>query len=45
MGCLTIGLIDLGIEMIKRYIGNVLLRVEVPNSYEGLFITDYAHNL
>lgn len=36
---------DLGIEMVKRYIGNVLLRVEVPNSYEGLFIADYAHNL
>ncbi len=36
---------DLGIEMVKRYIGNVLLRVELPNSYESLFIADYAHNL
>ncbi|MFU1796478.1 hypothetical protein ACM1RC_21645 [Paenibacillus azoreducens] len=36
---------DLGIEMVKKYIGNVLLRIEVPYNYKGLFIADYAHVL
>ncbi|MBP1993056.1 hypothetical protein J2Z66_004673 [Paenibacillus eucommiae] len=34
---------DLGIEMMRRYVGNVLLRIEVPSTYEGLFTADYAH--
>jgi hypothetical protein len=36
---------DLGIEMVKKHIGNVLLKIEVPSTYEGLFIADYSHIL
>lgn len=36
---------DVGMEMVKRYIGNVLLRIEVPNDFPGLFVADYAHCL
>jgi hypothetical protein len=34
---------NLGIEMVKTYIGDVLLRIELPGNYKGLFVTDYAH--
>lgn len=33
---------DLGIEMVKKYMGNALLRIEVPYNCKGLFIADYA---
>ncbi|MCR2804270.1 hypothetical protein [Paenibacillus soyae] len=36
---------DLGIEMVRKYIGNILLRVELPFSFQGLFVADYAHVL
>ncbi|GIO95934.1 hypothetical protein J14TS5_10200 [Paenibacillus lautus] len=31
--------------MVKKYIGNVLLRIEVPYNCKGFFIADYAHVL
>ena len=36
---------DLGIEMTKKYIGDVLLRIEVPRDFPGLYVADYAHVL
>lgn len=36
---------DMGIEMVRKYIGNVLLRVEVPHNQNELFVADYAHVL
>jgi hypothetical protein len=36
---------DLGIEMLKKYVGDLLLRVEVPRSFPGLFVADYGHML
>ncbi|ADK15308.1 hypothetical protein [Clostridium ljungdahlii] len=36
---------NLGFEMVRRYIGNVLLRVELPMNFSGLYIADYAHIL
>ena len=30
-------------EMIKAYVGNVLLRVEVPHSFPGLYVMEHAH--
>jgi hypothetical protein len=36
---------DLGIEMVMRHIGNLLLKIEVPSTFEGLFIADYSHIL
>ncbi|MBP1080815.1 MULTISPECIES: hypothetical protein [Bacillus] len=34
---------NLGIESVQNYIGNVLLRIEVPFDYPGIYIADYAH--
>jgi hypothetical protein len=31
--------------MVRKYIGNILLRVELPSSFQGLFVADYAHVL
>jgi hypothetical protein len=36
---------DLGIEMVRKYIGNVLLEINVPNEFMELYVADYAHNL
>jgi hypothetical protein len=36
---------DLGIEMFRLYIGSVLLRIEVPLTFQDLYIADYAHIL
>jgi hypothetical protein len=36
---------DLGLEMARDYIGNLLLRIEVPIGYAGLYVADYAHTL
>lgn len=36
---------DLGIEMVKQYIGNILLRIELPRNDQGLYVADYAHVL
>jgi len=36
---------DLGIEMTKKYVGDILLRIEVPRDFPGLYVSDYAHTL
>jgi len=36
---------NLGLEMMKAYVGNLLLRVELPEDYPGLYVADYAHTL
>jgi len=36
---------DLGLEMLKQYVGDLLLRVEVPLDFPGLYVADYAHVL
>jgi len=36
---------DLGLEMMREYIGDVLLRIEVPVDFPGLYVSDYAHVL
>lgn len=37
---------DLGIEMVKKYIGNVLLEINAPIGFKDFFyVADYAHNL
>lgn len=36
---------DLGLEMMQAYIGTVLLRIELPEGYPGLYVADYAHML
>ncbi|MFJ7935788.1 hypothetical protein [Sporosarcina sp. NPDC096371] len=36
---------DLGIKLVQNYIGNVLLRVEIPLDFPGIYIVDYAHIL
>ena len=36
---------DLGIKLVQNYIGNVLLRVEIPLDFPGIYIADYAHIL
>lgn len=36
---------DLGIRLVQHYIGNVLLRIEVPLDFPGIYIADYAHLL
>lgn len=35
---------DLGMEMMKAYVGNTLLRIELPPDFPNLFIADTAHN-
>ena len=36
---------DLGLEMLKKYVGDLLLRVEVPRDFPGLYVADYGHML
>jgi len=36
---------DLGREMMQSYIGTLLLRIELPEDYPGLYVADYAHVL
>ena len=36
---------DLGFQMLKQYVGDVLLRIEVPRDFPGLYVADYAHML
>lgn len=36
---------DLGFEMLKKYVGDLLLRVEVPREFPGLYVADFAHTL
>lgn len=35
---------DLGLEMMHTYVGDTLLRIEVPASLPGLYVADAAHN-
>jgi hypothetical protein len=34
---------NLGLELIKEFVGDVLLRVRVPRDFPGLSVADYAH--
>ena len=36
---------DLGYELLERYVGDLLLRIQVPADFPGLYIADYAHVL
>jgi len=36
---------NLGMDLVQNYIGNVLLRVEVPFDFRNIYIADYAHIL
>ena len=36
---------DLGLEMLKKYVGDLLLRVEVPRDFPGLYVADFGHTL
>ena len=36
---------DLGLEMLKKYVGDLLLRVEVPRDFPGLYVADFGHAL
>ena len=36
---------DLGFQMLRQYVGDVLLRIEVPRDFPGLYVADYAHVL
>ncbi len=36
---------DLGLEMLKKYVGDLLLRVEVPCDFPGLYVADFGHML
>ena len=36
---------NLGIDMVREYIGNVLLRIEIPVDFQNVYIADYAHIL
>lgn len=36
---------DLGLELVKQHIGNLLLIIELPRHYQGLYVADYAHVL
>ncbi|MBI1256827.1 MAG: hypothetical protein GC204_05105 [Chloroflexi bacterium] len=35
---------DFGLELMRGYVGNILLRIEVPMDFPGLYIVDAAHN-
>lgn len=35
---------DLGLEMMKAYVGNILLRIEVPPDFPNLYVADTTHN-
>ena len=36
---------DLGRQMLREYVGGVLLRVSVPLDFAGLYVADFAHTL
>jgi len=36
---------DLGIEMMRAFVGNFLLRIVVPKDFPGLYVADCAHVL
>lgn len=36
---------DLTQEMMRAYVGNVLLRIELPSDFPRLYVADYAHTL
>lgn len=36
---------NLGMELTKHFIGNVLLKIELPKDFDGLYVGDYAHVL
>ena len=36
---------DLGFEMLREFVGDLLLRGEVPRDFPGLYVADYAHAL
>jgi hypothetical protein len=36
---------DLGFALLRDYIGDILLRIEVPHTFPGLYVADYAHLL
>ncbi|MFD3445962.1 hypothetical protein ACFDTO_15320 [Microbacteriaceae bacterium 4G12] len=36
---------DLGRELIEQFIGDTILRVEVPKTFSSIYIADYAHIL
>ncbi|MDY0943630.1 hypothetical protein [Priestia megaterium] len=36
---------DLGKELVQQFIGDIVLRVEVPKSFSSIYIADYAHVL
>ncbi len=35
---------DFGLQMMKKYVGNTLLRLELPADFAGLYVVDKAHN-
>lgn len=36
---------DLGLEMLRAVVGNLLLRIELPSDFPGLYVADFAHPL
>lgn len=36
---------DLGFALLRAYIGDLLLRIELPRAFPGLYVADYAHIL
>ena len=36
---------DIGINIVKRHLGHLLLKVEVPRDFPGVYVVDYAHML
>ncbi len=36
---------DLALEMMRSYVGDLLLCIELPEDFPGLYVADYAHNL
>ena len=36
---------DLGLEMLRRYVGPLLLRIELPVDTPGVYVADFAHVL
>lgn len=36
---------DLGKELVQQFIGDIVLRVEVPQNFSSIYIADYAHIL
>ncbi|GAC1642906.1 MAG: hypothetical protein NVS9B11_11840 [Candidatus Dormibacteraceae bacterium] len=36
---------DLGLDMLRKVAGDVLLRIELPVGFPGLYVADFAHTL